>query len=92
MYLNSMQIKKVKICVTRAGNVIGGGDWSKDRIVPDLFKQWSKSKILKIRNPKSTRPWQFVLEPIGAYLHLGSLFVKKMKKSTFKVLILDQKC
>ena len=85
MYLNSYaDKKKVKICVTRAGNVIGGGDWSKDRIVPDLFKQWSKSKILKIRNPKSTRPWQFVLEPIGAYLHLGSLLLKKNEKINFQ--------
>ena len=85
MYLNSYaDKKKVKICVTRAGNVIGGGDWSKDRIVPDLFKQWSKSKILKIRNPNSTRPWQFVLEPIGAYLHLGSLLLKKNEKINFQ--------
>ena len=85
MYLNSYaDKKKVKICVTRAGNVIGGGDWSKDRIIPDLFKQWSKSKILKIRNPNSTRPWQFVLEPIGAYLHLGSLLLKKNEKINFQ--------
>ena len=85
MYLNSYaDKKKIKICVTRAGNVIGGGDWSKDRIVPDLFKQWSKSKILKIRNPNSTRPWQFVLEPIGAYLHLGSLLLKKNEKINFQ--------
>ena len=54
MYLKSyIKDKKTKICVTRAGNVIGGGDWSEDRIIPDLFKQWSKSKKLKIRNPNS---------------------------------------
>ena len=64
----------------KAGNVIGGGDWSDDRIIPDLFKQWSKSKKLKIRNPNSTRPWQFVLEPISAYLYLGSLLIRNKKK------------
>ena len=77
MYINSFLSKKVKICITRAGNVIGGGDWSKDRIIPDLFKTWSKNKCLNIRNPNSTRPWQFVLEPLGAYLYLGSLLLKK---------------
>jgi CDP-glucose 4,6-dehydratase len=77
MYINSYLSKKVKICITRAGNVIGGGDWSKDRIIPDLFKTWSKNKCLNIRNPNSTRPWQFVLEPLGAYLYLGSLLLKK---------------
>ena len=81
MYLKSyIKDKKTKICVTRAGNVIGGGDWSEDRIIPDLFKQWSKSKKLKIRNPNSTRPWQFVLEPISAYLYLGSLLIRNKKK------------
>ena len=50
MYINSYLSKKVKICITRAGNVIGGGDWSKDRIIPDLFKTWSKNKCLNIRN------------------------------------------
>ena len=81
MYLKSyLNNKKVRICIARAGNVIGGGDWSSDRIIPDLFKQWSKSKKLKIRNPNSTRPWQFVLEPIGAYLYLGSLLIRNKKK------------
>ena len=47
--VNDLSKDKFNICVTRAGNVIGGGDWSQDRILPDLFKQWSKSKILKIR-------------------------------------------
>ena len=85
MYQNSFtNNNRVKICTTRAGNDIGGGDWSKDRIIPDLFKQWSKSKILKIRNPNSTRPWQFVLEPVAAYLYLGSLLLKKNKKINFE--------
>lgn len=89
MYIKSiLKDKKVKICVTRAGNVIGGGDWSADRIIPDLFKQWSKSKKLIIRNPNSTRPWQFVLEPIGAYLYLGSLLLKnneQVNKQSFNI-------
>ena len=85
MYLNSYAEKdNVFICTTRAGNVIGGGDWSKDRIIPDLFIQWSKSKSLKIRNPNSTRPWQFVLEPLGAYLYLGSELLKKNKRINFQ--------
>ena len=45
--------------------------------MPDLFKQWSNSKKLKVRNPKSTRPWQFVLDPLGAYLYLGYLLLNK---------------
>lgn len=84
MYINSFLKKNVKICITRAGNVIGGGDWSKDRIIPDLFKTWSRNKILNIRNPKSTRPWQFVLEPLGAYLYLGYLLLKKDNKINLK--------
>ena len=81
MYLKSfLNNRKVKICIVRAGNVIGGGDWSPDRIIPDLIKQWAKSKDLKIRNPNSTRPWQFVLEPIGAYLYLGSLLLRNKNK------------
>ena len=80
MYLKSYSRKNINICIARAGNVIGGGDWSSDRIIPDLFKKWSKSKILKIRNPNSTRPWQFVLEPVGAYLYLGSLLLNNSKK------------
>lgn len=59
------------VATTRAGNVIGGGDWAKDRIVPDILKSWSKGDQVNIRNPKSTRPWQHVLEPLSGYLCLG---------------------
>ena len=80
MFINSYIDKgNVNICSTRAGNVIGGGDWSPDRIIPDLLKNWSRSKVVKIRNPYSTRPWQFVLEPCGAYLYLGSLMLRKKR-------------
>ena len=60
------------IATTRAGNVIGGGDWAKDRIIPDIVRSWSKNVTLEIRNPFSTRPWQHVLEPLSGYLCLGA--------------------
>ena len=64
--------ENVKVCSARAGNVIGGGDWAKDRIVVDMIKAWSAGDSVKIRSPKATRPWQHVLEPLSGYLHLGS--------------------
>jgi CDP-glucose 4,6-dehydratase len=63
--------KNLKIGIARAGNVIGGGDWSDNRIVPDCMKAWSKSKSVNIRNPNSTRPWQHVLEALSGYLILA---------------------
>jgi CDP-glucose 4,6-dehydratase len=62
----------VRVGITRAGNVIGGGDWAKDRIVPDCIKAWSNAEIVDIRNPNATRPWQHVLEPLSGYLLLAS--------------------
>lgn len=64
--------KKISIAIARAGNVIGGGDWSLDRIIPDCFKSWFKKKKIIIRNPKSTRPWQHVLDAIRGYLILAT--------------------
>lgn len=55
----------------RAGNVIGGGDWAKDRLVPDILRAFSNSESLVIRNPSSIRPWQHVLEPLCGYLTLA---------------------
>jgi CDP-glucose 4,6-dehydratase len=63
---------KVRIVSARAGNVIGGGDWATDRIVPDCVKAWSQGKIVELRNPHSTRPWQHVLEPLSGYLSLAA--------------------
>lgn len=60
------------ISVARAGNVIGGGDWSKDRIIPDIVNSIKKNIVLTVRSPNSVRPWQHVLEPIMGYLLLGS--------------------
>ncbi len=61
----------IRIASTRAGNVIGGGDWADDRLVPDCVKAWSTGGDVEIRSPKSTRPWQHVLEPLSGYLLLG---------------------
>lgn len=61
-----------RIATVRAGNVIGGGDWAKDRIVPDIVRSWSEFKNVEIRNPFSTRPWQHVLEPLSGYLCLAA--------------------
>lgn len=64
--------KKANISTTRAGNVIGGGDWADDRIIPDCIRAWSKDRKAIIRNPEATRPWQHVLEPLSGYLWLGA--------------------
>ncbi len=61
----------VKVGSARAGNVIGGGDWSEDRLIPDAIRAWQSGKILQIRRPHATRPWQHVLEPLGGYLSLA---------------------
>ena len=55
----------------RAGNVIGGGDWAKDRIIPDCIRALQEENEIQVRNPLSTRPWQHVLESLGGYLLLG---------------------
>jgi CDP-glucose 4,6-dehydratase len=62
----------LRVCSARVGNVIGGGDWAKDRIVVDMFKSWSEGQSVIIRSPEATRPWQHVLEPLSGYLHLGA--------------------
>ena len=61
----------VAVASARAGNVIGGGDWSDDRLIPDAVRSWSTGQTLVIRNPHSTRPWQHVLEPLSAYITLA---------------------
>ena len=59
---------KIKLCSVRAGNVIGGGDWAVNRIVPDCVRAWSEHQAVEIRNPQATRPWQHVFEPLSGYL------------------------
>ena len=69
---NDFEIHRKAIAVARAGNVIGGGDWSRDRLIPDIIRALSKGNAVKIRNPNSVRPWQHVLEPLWGYLLLGA--------------------
>lgn len=64
------------IAVGRAGNVIGGGDWSRDRLIPDIINSLSQNEEILIRNPKSIRPWQHVIEPLFGYLKLGAMLDK----------------
>lgn len=64
----------------RAGNVIGGGDWSEDRLIPDIVRSIAKSEKLLIRNPNSIRPWQHVLEPLSGYLMLGQKLLEGKKE------------
>lgn len=75
-YINSFfskgELNTIRIASVRAGNVIGGGDWSDDRIIPDCVRAWSRNEAVVLRNPNSTRPWQHVLEPLSGYLTLAS--------------------
>lgn len=79
-YINSFlkQKKNIKISIARAGNVIGGGDWSTGRLIPDCIKSWSKKKKVIIRNPISTRPWQHVFDVLRGYM----LLAIKLKKNS----------
>jgi CDP-glucose 4,6-dehydratase len=68
---------QVAVASARAGNVIGGGDWAADRLVPDTIKAFEAGRAVTLRNPNSTRPWQHVLEPLSGYLVLAQhLFIK----------------
>lgn len=69
--LSNIEVHQKSISVGRAGNVIGGGDWSDDRLIPDIVKSLILDKSILIRNPKSIRPWQHVVEPLFGYLELG---------------------
>lgn len=67
----------VKITSVRAGNVIGGGDWAANRLVPDTVKSWAKEEPVEIRSPRATRPWQHVLEPLSGYLRCAQIALEK---------------
>lgn len=67
---------RVLLASARAGNVIGGGDWSEDRLIPDLVRAAAERRALSIRSPKATRPWQHVLEPLAGYLLLGKALLE----------------
>ena len=61
----------VAVASARAGNVIGGGDWSEDRLIPDAVRAWQAGQPLEVRRPQAIRPWQHVLEPLAGYLTLA---------------------
>ena len=71
-FANSSANNQLFIATARAGNVIGGGDWAKDRIIPDIVRALSAEQTIKLRSPHSTRPWQHVLEPLSGYLELAA--------------------
>jgi CDP-glucose 4,6-dehydratase len=72
----SKEISNISLGVARAGNVIGGGDWADDRIVPDCVRAWACGETVEIRSPNATRPWQHVLEPLSGYLVLAEALAK----------------
>jgi CDP-glucose 4,6-dehydratase len=72
-FYQSRDGKRPAIVTARAGNVIGGGDWAKDRIIPDCIRALKDGRSIVIRNPDSIRPWQHVLEPLAGYLRLAAL-------------------
>lgn len=71
----------VAVASARAGNVIGGGDWSEDRLIPDAVRAWQAGKTLEIRQPCATRPWQHVLEPLAGYLILAEKICRNPEKA-----------
>jgi CDP-glucose 4,6-dehydratase len=66
-----LRAQGVAVASARAGNVIGGGDWSEDRLLPDAVRAWQSGAVLQVRRPDATRPWQHVLEPLSGYLVLA---------------------
>lgn len=68
----------IRMGVARAGNVIGGGDWAKDRIIVDCVKAFSSDRTVELRSPSATRPWQHVLEPLSGYLTLGQHLAERL--------------
>jgi CDP-glucose 4,6-dehydratase len=75
-----MQERGIGLASVRAGNVIGGGDWADDRLIPDILRSFEKNEPVVIRNPKATRPWQHVLEPLSGYLILAQKLYKDQKE------------
>jgi CDP-glucose 4,6-dehydratase len=75
-----LQDQGIGLASVRAGNVIGGGDWADDRLIPDILRCFEKNEPVVIRNPKATRPWQHVLEPLSGYLILAQKLYEDQKK------------
>jgi len=78
-FFNGDQSRNVALSSVRAGNVIGGGDWGTDRIIPDCMRAFSKGEAINLRSPSAVRPWQYVLEPLSGYLRLGALMYEDAK-------------
>jgi len=74
-YHSFLRNSPTRTATARSGNVIGGGDWAADRIVPDCIRAWSTRETVSVRQPESTRPWQHVLEPLSGYLWLGASMI-----------------
>ena len=70
-FLSNYSSSKIRVCSARAGNVIGGGDWAENRIVPDCIRAWVNKIPVTIKSPSSTRPFQHVLEPLSGYISLA---------------------
>ena len=79
-YRSFFRKKGVGLGTVRVGNVIGGGDWAMDRLIPDMIKSWSKNEKLFIRYPLATRPWQHVLEPLSGYLMLAEALWEEQER------------
>lgn len=79
-YPENYQSHKKSIATVRAGNVIGGGDYSEDRLIPDIVRALKGNKTIILRNPESVRPWQYVLEPLSGYLLLAALMFNEPVK------------
>jgi CDP-glucose 4,6-dehydratase len=75
-----LQEQGIGLASVRAGNVIGGGDWADDRLIPDILRSFEKNEAVVIRNPKATRPWQHVLEPLSGYLVLAQKLYQNPKE------------
>jgi CDP-glucose 4,6-dehydratase len=75
-----LQGNGIGLASVRAGNVIGGGDWADDRLIPDILRSFEKNKPVVIRSPKATRPWQHVLEPLSGYIILAEKLYKNQKE------------
>ena len=84
-FFSENSLSKIKLASARAGNVVGGGDWAEKRIVPDCIKAWVRNMPVEIKSPKSTRPFQHVLEPLSGYISLAEKlnFIENINGESF---------
>ena len=80
-YKSYFKNKKINVNMMRSGNIIGGGDWSKNRLIPDIINSYLNKKVLILRNPKHTRPWQHIFDVVNSYaLIAGKIYIKNNNK------------